>query len=330
MHKETIWRIFCVLLCLSILLTGCSKKHNVKESIDEDIFNRENSNGGQQQQVDYAFPYGPKNEENPVEIYEDRLEYDMYIDNQGKAAEFGVMIVIDGIPQKTVLPGNDNTPAIMHKVSLKTKEAKDYKFIMNKELLNIDKGDDHIIYPVLILEPDFIPERRNYFGHEGRLSAARGIPFTYANDRKQDMKIGYVEPVKIDDKFRSEYNIDKGEELYGEIFWSLEDINNVFISAEDLKKGFDINLAGDVPAAEMRVFLFVNNKPVEMNGYSFYEAKVQKGMVAKIHVDPTDEFIAGLKNNDLIYALAMPKNLDSFEFWPVKTKTAVIKGTNNE
>lgn len=203
------------------------------------------------------------------------------------------------------------------------------KFIIDTDFLNINDGADHIIHPMMILKPDYIPENRNHFAHEGKLSASLGLPFNYTNDMKQDMKIGYVEPVKIDDQFRSEYNIKKKSELENQIIWNLDDPNNIFITLEDLEQGFDINLVGDV-LSEMRVFLFVNNKPIEMNGYSFYDANIQKGMVTKIHVDLTEEFISGLKNNDLIYILATPKNLDSVDAWPWKTQTKVIKGINNE
>lgn len=326
MNKKTILKIFCSMICFFILFTACTNKNVDKEVIDEDIFNRDHSSTEQQEQVDYEFIFGPKNIEDPVEIGKNKLEYNMDIDNRGNAAEFGIMIVIDGIPQKTEL---ENISAIMHRISLNAKEIKDYKFIMDTEALNINDGADHIIYSMMILEPDYIPENRNHFAHEGKLSATSGLPFTYTNYMKQDMKIGYVEPVKMDDQLRSEYNINKKSELENQILWSLDDPNNPFITLEDLKRGFDINLVGDV-LGEMRVFLFANNQPVEINGYSFYDVKIQKGMVSKIHVDFTEKFISGLRNGDPVFLLVMPKNLDSVDAWPWKTPTKIIKGINHE
>lgn len=324
MNKKRIFKFLSSLICFCLLLTACSNE-NI-DVIDEDMFNREGDSSVEQVQIDYEFPFGPMNIERPVKINENKLEYDMDIDNRANAAEFGVMVVIDGIPQETTL-GNDY--AVMHKISLDTNEHKDYKFVIDKNNLKINDRDDHIIYPMIILEPDYIPTDRNYFAHEGKLSASQGLKFTYSMDKNQDFKIGFAESVKIDDKLETEYKIKKDRELENQILWSLDDSNNAFITLEDLDNGFDINLIGD-ELGEMHVFLFVNNQPIEINDYSFYDVKIQKGMVSKINVELNEEFISELSNGDSIFLIAMPKNLESADAWPYKTRTKILKGVAHE
>ncbi|WP_058485456.1 hypothetical protein [Defluviitalea phaphyphila] len=324
MYKKKFFKIFCSVIFFCLLLIACSKQNTNTANIDEDIFNMENNNI--RQQVDYKFHFGPKNIENPVKINEESLEYDMKFENLGGPAEFGIIIVADGIPQKVKL---EDDLAIMHKVSLDTKESKEYKFIINKQDLNINDGEEHIIHPIVILEPDYIPQNITPFTHEGSLNASLGIPFYYTSDIKKDIKIGHVDSIKIDDQFRKEYNLDREVKVSCEILWSIDDPNVPFISHEDLKQGFDINLIGNV-LGEMRVFLFVDNKPVKINGYDFYDVKIQKGMVSKIHVDFTEDFISNLKDNTPMFLLATPKNLDSIDTWTCKTNTKIIKRVADE
>ncbi|HZJ76453.1 MAG TPA: hypothetical protein VFC70_01975 [Oscillospiraceae bacterium] len=327
MNKKRAFKLFSILIWFCFLLAACSKDDiDAIDAIDEDIFNREGGNIKQQVQIDYEFPFGPKNIERPVKISESKLEYDMDIDNRGSAAEFGVMIIIDGIPQKTAL-GNDC--AIMHKISLDTNEYENYKFVIDEKDLKINDGDNHIIYPMIILEPDYIPEGKNHFVHEGKLSACKGLQFTYSVNKNKEFKTGSVESVKIDNRFRAEYRLNKDSGLENQILWSLDDSSNAFITSRDLERGFDINLIGD-ELGEMRVFMFVNNEPIEINGYNFYDVEIQKGMVSKIDVEPNEEFISELSNGDSIFLIAMPKNLESVGAWPYKTRTKIVRDINYE
>lgn len=324
MNRKRTFKILSSLIFICFLLTACSNE-NI-DVIDENIFNRDGDNSVQQIRIDYEFPFGPMNIERPVKIDEGKLEYDMYIDNRANAAEFGVMLAIDGMPQMTTL---ENNYAVMHKISLDTNEYKEYKFVLDKKDLKINDRDDHIIYPLIILEPDYIPTDRNYFAHEGKLSACEGIKFTYTMDKNQDYKIGYSESVKIDEQLKTKYGMKKNFELENQILWSLDDSNNAFITLEDLRNGFDINLIGD-ELGDMRVFMFINNQPVEINGYNFYDVKIQTGLVSKINVELNEEIISNLSNGDSIFLIALPKNLESINAWPYKTRTKILKDINYE
>lgn len=320
MNKNIAFKFFISLILSGFLLTACSNKNT--GSIVDDMFDTESNDNGQLTQADYEFPFGPNDIEIPVKINEDKLEYEIYIDNRASAAEFGIMIAIDGIPQISTL-GNDNS--MMHKVSLKTGEYETYKFIMEKGNLEIDSGKEHIIYPLIILEPDYIPTNRNHFIHEGKLSASKGLQFVCETDKQLGIKIGNVKPVKIDDRFKSEYNIKKNFGFENQILWNLDTTNNAFISLEDLSKGFDINLIGD-NTGEMRIFLFINNHSVSINGYDCYDIKIQSGMVTKINVELDKSIISKLRNDDSIFLIALPKNSESVDAWPYKTRTKIVKG----
>lgn len=324
MNRKMISKLLYSGILVIFLLTACSNED--MDAIDENMFSGEEDDVEQLMQMDYEFPFGPNDLDMPVKINGDKLEYELYIDNQENAAEFGIMVVMDGIPQMSTL---ENTYSIMHKVYLDRGQYEVYKFVIDRNDLTINKGDEHIVYPLIVLEPDYIPTDRKHFVHEGKLSASKGIKFTYAMEKEPDINNTYVEPVKLDAQLKSKYNIKKNTGLENTILWSLDKTNNAFISLEDVSNEFDVNLVGD-DIGETRVFLFVNNKPVKINEYDCYETTIQPGMVTSVNVQLDKNLVSELKNEDSIFVISIPQNLESVEAWPCKTRTKILEGIRHE
>ena len=306
-------KIIYLFLILLLVLSSCG--HNdIKESenFDESIF-KEIQGGENNQLVDYKFTFGAKDIDNPIKIVVDNLEFELYINNAGKSAEFGVALCIDGYPQLATI--NENKSKI-HIVQMQEKEKKSVKILINKKDLKLEKGNEHYIYPFFVLEPNFKPNSVNEIRHQGKISFNIPIKFNYEAEITEDVEIQSAK--KMDSTFKNKFHINQ-EDISVKIL--SEELNKTFVKTSELNnKKINLSVVGN-DYGKYKLFLVINNEVVKINDKDFYKFELARGMESSIEVD----FDKTFHENDQLYFLLLPVDKESDSSEVYKTSTIYVR-----
>lgn len=173
-------RIGCILLILTIILTGCktgNKNKNDKENKTavENRFEKKNeSNEDIIKESSGQISFGYLDEKKDIYEYDGKdVEIPFYLENQGNknegVATIGLLLFVDGNVQDYKIEANGKIQT-MQKITLKPKERKEFKLIFTP--VTGKKGEKVGVIPATIWNPDSLPKEKNpSWGNNQQLSA---------------------------------------------------------------------------------------------------------------------------------------------------------------
>lgn len=310
--KHWKWWMLCCMLMISLSLVACRSAAEPEDSgevVDSSMFSEEGEDN--EMRVDYAFSCGLADPEHPIRMDETHLYYDLKFTNEAQPADFGVCICMDGYPQQSSV-GEET--ALFHTVSLNEAEKKVVTFALLKEDLVLLPGENHIVYHIKVLEPNFMPEHENQIAHQGKLSSAKYEKFQWESQGEP-----LAEPESLDvltEDFKNMFGL--GDQIENQVM--LPVFVDRMIPVKDLEEPFPIHVLGDEYGTN-RLFLFVNDEAQPVNGQEELVFSITKGMKSTITVNLKDQVKAG----DKFYFVLLPVDDENPYAWPVKTDTYYVE-----
>ncbi len=275
-----------ILIFISVffLLVGCNSKDNTKEKIN---FEKTES----QEEEHYEYEHGVANYHFEQWNYNgETLSFDYNINNIGKECEFGLMFLIDGIPQEYEVDGEMTS---MYILDMETNKNKTLSIKMNPK---IDTEKDKCNFNAfLILNPSLHIEDIKQYGHNHSISSVGTILLEMnktsinKNIKLENTEVHYQDIPKqvIKDNTKDGMNM-----LDSNIYIaknSSEDNQNYLYINEPLQ----LKIYGK--KGNYRILEFKNNQISNM-----YNITVKKDQYSNITLNPV------MKKNDNIYFLVVP------------------------
>ncbi len=276
-----------IIICLLFIFTGCTKKQKNTEEIN---FNNINS-----QEERYEYEHGIVNYQFEQWNYNgNKLNFNYNISNQGKKCEFGLIFLIDGIPQEYSINGKKTS---MYTFNMKSNETQILSIEMMPKI-NTKKSQCNF-NAFLILNPSTHIKDIKQYGHNHSISSAPTVSLIM-DKHSIDEKI-QIENIKYDyedipSQILNEYLKDGTNILESNIY-----IERNLMNDEDgdyLYKEKPLQLKAYGKQGKYRILEFRNNSISHM-----YNVVVKREKYSNI-VLKTD-----FNKNDNVYFLIVP--LDS-------------------
>lgn len=270
------------------MITGCAKQDSGSLPID---FEGEND-----KEITYEFGHGVIDYNFDEWNYDGltSLDFDYVIDNQGSAAEFGLIILIDGIPQRFNVEGSET---MMHKVEIQQESRSEIKIELTPE---IEKTKNKVnLTPILILNPSIKVQDIKEYGVNHSISSAPTVNLSLETSQESksksntDIIISYTE---LPDSVEEEYIKNGFNMLETEIYLQTEIGGNEDSQYIDSNDNMDISILGK--SGEYRLLTFVNNEIVD-----YYNVVVNPENITNIKLG------VKAKAGDNIYFFIVPRDV---------------------
>lgn len=241
----------------------------------------------------------------------DDVEVPFYLENsnssEGEEVTVGIILLIDGNVQSYKLDESDGEE-VFKRITLKPGENKDITFYFKP--VSGKKGDTVGILPVLIYNPDSLPEENAAcFGNNQSLCTNIPLEIEMKKDGENNLKeikdgveMGDI-PEEIVAEYKSTIASGVQDSLDADCVFSIlkENDDSCVINGKNGKITITMRMFGGLNV-EDKVTVFVNNKPVKINGGDYFTVKMQKGKMATITFDLD---LSEYDEINSIYAIAM-------------------------
>lgn len=316
-------RIGCILLILTIILTGCktgNKNKNDKENKTavENRFEKKNeSNEDIIKEPSGQISFGYLNEKKDVYEYDGKdVEIPFYLENQGNknegVATIGLLLFVDGNVQDYKIEANGKIQT-MQKITLKPKERKEFKLIFKP--VSGKKGEKVGVIPATIWNPDSLPKEKNpSWGNNQQLSA--NVPLeikmkcsgtNQLKTTKKHVKVSNI-PEEILNDWKNTYVSDEYDSLDESVNFEMESSvkDKDILYGKNGKVPITLKLYGGKNVNE-KITIFINNKPVKIDKKDYIKVKAKKGKMITVTANLD---LSGYDRINSIYAIVMTSGGD--------------------
>lgn len=229
------------------------------------------------------------------------INYD--VENGGdNEAPVGYMFMIDGVPMPFKFECDNDTTDYdtFHMLNVKPGESKKLKICINPIIGK--KGDKLSVYPIGIVFPNFVPDLEMVnFGNAYKVIGPIPATLKFKKDTKESAKLSdiKVKEDRISDEIKAFNEINKGTNEEADC---IDEMPNIEIQNIDNKvslsqKYLNITVYGG-KNVENNIVIYVDNKPVTINGGDYIKFKRKKGKMYTIKVDLNE---IGAKEKSVIY-----------------------------
>lgn len=319
------------LLFIITLITGCQT--NTLELQENDFIEEEIG----------AYAFGPVVENISLdELFQfeyngDEVRIHYYVQgwSRGIISEFGWLLFVDGVIQPTRLETLEGEPfrdaAYMHEFGLNFEEKIEFYVVFTPVSGTI--GQEVGVIGATILRPNFMPESidRPYFqifhSLSATLPAELSINSNIGNHFSVYRDINFIDiPYEVLIELMDITGIPETDEiveiLEEHLFFYL--IGNrehqSIVYAENGNINFQLRILGGQEVSN-RVTIFINHKPVLINGSDFIELTMEQGKMANIQIEID---IDTLEDFNSIYAIVMTTG-DDYHIQDIfKTRTLLL------
>lgn len=339
MNKRRVAGIVILIVVCASILTGCTKnkKTDEKETLDsvsshnvENPFELSEDDESISSILTVAsYGYGILDRKERY-VYEGNLmEIPIEVNNREDSIEVGIMIFIDGIPQRFSFKEDEKLLEEYVKAIELPKKSKIIKTAVFTPTVG-KKGDVLKLHVTSLLNPSYIPEGESRsFNVNHSLLDILPVELEYKADSKSlDYKENFIESIIMSEEARSDLQI--REEPFNDI--QLHDDNaGRYNSLPCIPyiEGSDLNLkisAYGVDTCKYRTTIFVNHLPIKTlysnDYYDYYDVSVQKDYLARIDFTINHDEIS--EKNNFIYAISVPLKEDANVNGCLKTSTKLL------
>lgn len=306
-------RISVVLLSTAILVSGCSKAEpdsipsittsNISSEISDPMKQPTDSSHEIPPATSYGFNFGTKD----IDYGSGELVLSPTLMGGDTPTRVGFMVFIDGIPQKYC---SENSPEYSYISSFDIEENSEKAHELTVDPIIDNDMSEHIISVSTILAPDFVPPLETpTFGNYHRILRNKSkklsdeITGIAATDEYKVLK---AENRVLTNEEKEEYGLDEYESGYT-VECDLQQFKRLE-KTFTLKSGENCLTSTLCAYSTMpnvqpyRVTVFVNHKPVKINGiYDFIDVTMEGGKISK-----TEITLENIKVGDFVYCIAAP------------------------
>ena len=303
-----------VIICAQLLTTGCSSKKKINASKDAGRISKiMNKNGDVMKNSNGLLSLGYLDTNIESLIYSgSEISVPYYIENLDKKnkTDIGLMIYTDGQLQPYIVEekGGRSKKKDMHIFHLKSGERKEFRILFWP--VTGKAGDKIGFIPVSIFNPEFHPDSNDstLFGNTYKITENVTIPIEMRKDGIGHQKRSGIECryVDIPDKIKAQY---EGTQMEGE-YDAIDSTQTLYIESDKEKVKLDNEGGTDLvidayggPQDNSKLTLFVNNKPVKLNGGNYIQYKTKKNRMVQIRVRLESGTVSA---GDVIYAMRVP------------------------
>ncbi|MWC29498.1 hypothetical protein [Paenibacillus sp. MMS18-CY102] len=336
-------KVIAVLASLCLLLAGCFESKETPGSDLPDkpgaaakIFEEEGSSSVGMGM--FSFGIVAPNADRQVYAYTGQ---DLHIPfkvtglDKDRTSDFGLLVYVDGLPQPYSIEqkgGSGEETAIMHQFSLKNEETKEFELVFTP--VAGKKGDRIGVVFAAILQPDYKSENASKpnYGIYHSLSATVPQEIVMQSDApaaKPLQAYTKAEVVDIPQAAKDQAGVfvtdGSTDSLDESVTVGLvpEGADQSYISAVNGKAKFRFQIYGGVEAT-YHTTIYVNHKPVRINGSDYIVTKTPKGKMSTVEIElDTSSF----EKWNTVYAVSAAAGRDYLTATdsPVKTKSMSLR-----
>lgn len=307
-------RLSVLLLSTVLLVSGCSK------TVPDNIPNGTTSNGsseisdpmkqptGSSSEIPPATSYGFNFGNEDIDYKDGKLTLSPMLMGGETPTKVGFMVFVDGIPQKYC---SEISPEYSYISSFDVEENSERTHKLTVDAMVDNDMSEHIISVSTILVPEFVPPLETpTFGNYHRI--LRNMSKKLSDEITDIATTNEYKVLKAENRVLT--NEEKEEYGLSEEYAAGYTVECDLQQFKRLEKTFTLKSDENSLAATLcaystqadvldyRVTVFVNNKPVKINGnYDFIDVKMEGGKISK-----TEITIENIKEGDFVYCLAAP------------------------
>lgn len=336
-------RILAILLPVVLLLTACSEKsstnenntiQNITSSTEQtseyDPFAR--SDDDTSSGTAGSFGYGVEWEDGKEFVldYAPTVSFQYYVDNSGKAADFGLLLFVNGVRQPYRTEENSENK-ILHIFDVDQNERK-VQTIEFEPVVG-EKGDKVSVEIVTMFQPSFINTEKSSYGFSHRISSLypSSLSVTQETGLSEPKVCSEYEVTPISEELRQEFNqmgstggyggnaLDNGiyiETLKNDVFYTPADRLDAEsdISPFTLNDSVTLCMYGG-ESCTYRVSMYINHELVAgaFDGADYIDITPSRDSICKKAVD-LEALNLSLQDDNHLYFIAVPiYTSDNFE-----------------
>lgn len=334
-----------LLLGLCLMLAGCTRSPAGTEQVNNAQPPTDNKspaelfNNGPSKKRMGMFSYGivaPNGDRQVYEYTGKELHIPFKVTglDKGVTSKFGLLMFVDGLAQPySIQPKNGEAgeEAVMHRFALQNEETEEFDIVFTP--VTGRKGDRLGLVFATILQPDYQPQNVNQtnYGLYHSLSANIFQEINMKNDppnrtERHPYSDADVEdiPQEIKDQAKNIITDGSSDSLDDNMFIELvpQGKQQNIIYANNGKATLRFRIYGGLEAT-YHTTIFVNNKPVQINGADYIESTTHKGKMSTVEIE-LDTSSYGELNT--IYAVTVAAGQDylSATNSPIKTKSMLL------
>jgi len=334
-----------IMICLCLLLAGCSKSQTNIENLNPGKPSIENESASELFEDDSSrgsmgmFSYGivAPNEERQVYEYSGKeLHIPFKVSGLDKevSSKFGLLVFVDGISQPYSIEHKNRDASevsVMHQFSLENEESDEFDIVFNP--VTGHKGDRIGVVFATILQPEYKPQNANQpnYGMNHSLSATVFQEIDMKSDAPGQKELhsysdALVEDISQEIKDHAQNIITDGssdyldENVLTELLPQDKEQNNIY--TKNGQALFRFRIYGGLEATYRTTF-YINNKPIQINGADYIESTTKKGKMSTVEIELDTSAYEELNS---IYAISTVTGQDylSATNSPVKTKSMLL------
>lgn len=309
-------------ISIMIMMTGCGAIRNdktleSKTKIENKFEDNEENNKEVVKESTGQIAFGYLDTD--IEVYEydgEDVKIPFYIENQGgeneEIANVGLLLFVDGNVQEYQI-GEKSEAKIMQKIVLKPKERKEIQLIFKP--VSGKKGEKVGVIPATIWNPDSFPDEKNpIWGNNQQLGANIPLEIDMKEDGTNELQPtnANVDVKDIPEEILEEYKKTYVDDVYDSLDASANFImessmkDKAILSAIDGKVAVKLKLYGGKDVKE-KITIFVNNKPIKIDGKDYVEVNTKKGKMLTITANLD---LSEYERLNSIYAIVMTSGND--------------------
>lgn len=296
-------------ICIVFVFSSCNAEQNTESVTPQTSFNPFEAMGNQSSEnniLNAEFSFGTAVQK--LKYTGTDLEFEYEIENGTVECEIGIMVVIDGIPQK-YRTNNSNTELYIHSFKMNKEHTEKFKILLNPSVGK--SGETLYLNTLSILNPSFIPDPENIeYANNLKISEAGYIPVEFSCDAQIEALHSQQATIikDIPEEIKKEIEEAGGSiangvdpSLYFDNFNS--DGTKILKLDKNGQQKLTLNGFGG-PSNKYRIFIFNNNTAVPFaNGVNYIEMNYLPDKLTSIDIDISGE---ALTSGSSLYAIAFP------------------------
>lgn len=295
-----------VILIIFMFTTGCE-------------FNKDKRND--ESFPDVEFSYNLLNWDKTIIFEKSPITLTLDIANNEAAAEFGIMVFINGISQE-FMTNEYNESKYMQSYNIESKQQKSIQIILTPQ--NIEIGNYELVV-IMLLNPSFMAKSPNYvFGYNHKIS------YAYTNieiktDTNLNKNVMTIEKSNsIDEIEKNKYIDENGNRLEARAHCIMlndgeEENRKINLNGNNLSIVYKV-LGGE--SAKYCVTTFINHEPILVNDK--YDYVLLKSSIDTYSTFSCEYNNKKLQDKNVIYSIAIPVDNIKNNAFPIKSDSVII------
>lgn len=328
-------RLFAVLLAGVLLFSSCSKTdlntipNDASSNDSSDISDPMKQPTNTKIETPPATSYGYNFGEGDIDYSDGKMTLSPTLMGGETGTTVGFMVFIDGIPQMYTTE-TSSKPAYISNFNIEANSEKTHKLVIDAKVDAV--CSKHVISVSSLLVPDFVPPLEtpsfgNYHKILRNMSKVLSDEITDISSA-DEYKILKTENRVLTSEEKEEFNL--GDE-YGSGYTTecdlqqFERLENTFtLKGDESSLVATLCAYSTMPAVQdFRVTVFVNHKPVKINGdYDFIDVTMEGGKISQ-----TEITLDNINIGDFVYCMAVP--LVEGEM-AMKSRSKIVISENND